>query len=233
MSATQPAARDRRRSRGGVLRWLRRFVVAGMALVVLALLIGALAPVPSTLMLWRSLNGEPVERNWVSLDAISPELRRAVIASEDQRYCSHHGVDWGALREVLSDEEGPSRGASTIPMQTVKNVYLWHGRSAVRKGIEIPLALAADFAWPKRRMMEVYLNVAEFGEGVFGAEAAARRYFGKSAAALTRREAAQLAATLPNPRLRNPSGPSARARANVTLILRRMEAIGDRAACVV
>ena len=112
-------------------------------------------------------------------------LVRAVIAAEDQRFCSHRGVDWIELNSVLEDEDGPSRGASTLTMQTAKNVFLWPGRSYLRKALEIPLALAIDLAWPKQRVIEVYLNVAEWGEGLFGAEAAAQRYFSKPAARLT------------------------------------------------
>lgn len=178
------------------------------------------------------VSGQGVTRTWVPIKSVSPDLIRAVIASEDQNYCAHHGIDFGALREVLQDEDGPSRGGSTIAMQTVKNVYLWHGRSYVRKALELPLALAADLVWSKNRTMEIYLNVAEFGEGLFGAEAAARRYFGKPASALNRREAAALAASLPNPRLRNPSAASQRARTNSFRILNRMAGLGERADCV-
>ena len=136
------------------------------------------------------------------------------MASEDARFCQHGGVDWEALRDVVeaADEDGPARGASTIPMQTAKNLFLWPSRSYIRKGLELPVALYLDLIWPKRRMMENYLNIAEWGEGVFGAEAAARRYFGKSARDLTRREAALLATALPNPFRRNPARPSARHR---------------------
>jgi monofunctional biosynthetic peptidoglycan transglycosylase len=217
------------------LRWRRLLlwlVAGGTGLITLLLLAAAVLPMPSTLMLWRLASGQPVTRVWVPLERMSPELVRAVIASEDQRYCSHRGIDWGALREVLSDEDGPQRGGSTIAMQTVKNLYLWHGRSYIRKGMELPLALLADLAWSKRRMMELYLNVAEFGEGLFGVEAAAQRYFNRSAAGLSRREAALLAASLPNPRLRNPATPSQRARTNSFRIQQRMAGLGDRAACV-
>lgn len=215
-----------------VLRILWRGALAIAAVVTLGLAAGAFLPVPSTLMLWRFAMGEPVTRTWVRLDQISPELRMAVIAAEDQRFCDHRGIDFGALREVLADEDGPSRGGSTIAMQTVKNVYLWHGRSYVRKALELPLALGADLAWSKRRVMEVYLNVAEFGEGLFGAEAAARHYFGQPAALLTRAQAAALAASLPNPLLRNPNAPSARARTNSFRIQQRVRNLGERARCV-
>lgn len=220
------------RARGS--RWTRRAATIAAALALflaVALAAGALLPVPSTLMLWRIATGDSVNRSWVRLDQISPELVRAVIASEDQNFCRHRGVDFGALREVIEDADGPQRGGSTISMQAVKNVYLWHGRSYVRKALELPLAMAADVAWSKPRMMEVYLNVAEFGTGLFGAEAAARRYFGKSAAMLSRREAAALAAALPNPRLRNPSTASPRARTNSFRIQSRMAALGSRADC--
>lgn len=192
---------------------MRRIVTIVLLIVALPFmfltLYGFVPPV-STLMIGRWLTLQPVERQWTSLDAIAPALAQAVIAAEDSRFCLHRGVDWQALRHVLdrAGDGGPSRGASTIPMQTVKNLVLWPGRSYVRKGIELPLSLYADTIWSKRRMMENYLNVAEWGEGVFGAQAAARHHFGKDAANLTRREAALLATALPNPRQRNPAKPS-------------------------
>jgi monofunctional biosynthetic peptidoglycan transglycosylase len=212
----------------GFRRTLLRIVFALVALLVIGLAIGRLAPVPSTLMLARWLTGMPVERQWVRLDAIAPALIRGAIAAEDQRFCAHWGVDFQALREVLADDGGPSRGASTITMQVAKNVYLWPGRSYVRKALEIPLALAIDLAWGKRRVMEVYLNVAEWGEGVFGAEAAARHHFGKGARDLSAIEAARLVAILPNPIARSPGRPSAASRRT----LGRMAIIGPYAGCV-
>lgn len=206
-------------------------VAACLAVALTALVYRAVDP-PSTLMLGRWLTGRAVDWRPVPLAAVSPDLVQAVIASEDQRYCLHAGVDWDALREVVDDEEGPSRGASTIPMQTVKNVFLWPGRSFVRKALEIPLALLADLAWGKRRLMETYLNVAEWGEGVFGAEAASRRWFNKSARALTRGEAALLAAVLPNPILRNPALPSRGVRAAARRIQGRMGGVAGLTGCV-
>ena len=126
----------------------------------------------------------------VPLSEISPNLVQAVIASEDQRYCLHNGVDWGALRDVVDDEDGPSRGASTLPMQTVKNLFLWHGRSYLRKALEVPLALYFDAVVPKKRILEIYLNIAEWGPGIYGAEAAAQYHFGVPAAKLSRRRRA-------------------------------------------
>jgi monofunctional biosynthetic peptidoglycan transglycosylase len=194
---------------------LRYLVFLGLALlVVLAglILLWRAAPPVSTLMLARWATFRGAERIYVPLARISPRLLVAVVTSEDALFCRHHGVDWGALNEVINeaDEDGPSRGASTITMQTAKNLFLWPQRSAIRKGLEIPLALALDRAWGKRRVLEVYLNIAEWGDGVFGAEAASRRYFHKSAADLTQREASLLATALPNPILRDPSRPRRR-----------------------
>lgn len=186
-------------------------IAAPLVLLALIALWSALPPM-STLMLARFAGGKRVERIYVPLERISPGLVAAVVMSEDGQFCRHAGVDWNALNEVLedADEDGPSRGASTIAMQTAKNLFLWPSRSVLRKGMEIPLALALDFFWSKRRIMEVYLNVAEWGpNGEFGAEAAARAAFGKSAAALTLRESALLATTLPNPLKRLPGRPRA------------------------
>jgi monofunctional biosynthetic peptidoglycan transglycosylase len=222
----------------GGFRRVVRFAIglllsAILAVVVLGILY-TFAPPVSTLMLARWATLRPVERIAVPLEGIAPSLAMAVIASEDARFCAHHGIDWGALREVIegAEDDGPSRGASTIPMQTAKNLFLWHGRSYVRKALELPIALYIDLIWSKRRMMEVYLNVAEWGDGVFGAEAAARRHFGKSARALTRGEAALLATALPNPRLRNPSRPTAGHRARANRLLTRMERGGTLRACL-
>ncbi|MDJ1157479.1 monofunctional biosynthetic peptidoglycan transglycosylase [Chelatococcus sp. SYSU_G07232] len=198
----------------GALRRAVALSLRATALLVLAaaalLIVYRFLPPVSTLMLGRWLSLQPVARDWVPLSAVSPHLPRAVIAAEDARFCLHGGVDWGALRAVIEEagEHGPARGASTIAMQTAKNVFLWPGRSYLRKAAEIPLALAVDTLWSKRRVMEVYLNIAEWGDGLFGAEAAARRYFRKSARALTAREAALLAAALPNPLVRDPARPS-------------------------
>ena len=164
----------------------------------------------STPMLWRWITGQRVERYVVPLSRIDPLLPRTVIVSEDQRFCSHHGVDWFGLREAIEDAEDLDdlRGGSTITQQTAKNLFLWSGRSFVRKALEFPLALWIDLILPKRRIMEIYLNVAEWGpDGEFGAEAGARRAFGKSARSLTAREAALMAAVLPNPRRRSASRP--------------------------
>jgi monofunctional biosynthetic peptidoglycan transglycosylase len=215
------------------LRWLLLAMVALLAAFLLALVLYRFVPVPSTLMLGRWLTLRPVERQWVPIEQISPALIRAVIAAEDQRFCSHAGVDWVELNTVLEDEDGPSRGASTLTMQTAKNVFLWPGRSYLRKALEIPLATAIDFAWGKPRVIEVYLNVAEWGEGLFGAEAAARRYFGRPASRLTASEAARLAGALPNPILRNPERPSRGLQSAAGRVQRRVGQLGPLGDCAV
>jgi len=165
----------------------------------------------STLMVWRWLTLQRVERSYVPLAAISPFLPLTVIAAEDGRYCSHRGVDFQELRGIVEEAEDFEglRGGSSITQQTVKNLFLWHGRSYVRKALELPLALWADLVLPKRRVLDIYLNIAEWGpSGQFGAEAAARQAFGKPARNLTAGEAAVLAAVLPNPARRNARQPT-------------------------
>jgi monofunctional biosynthetic peptidoglycan transglycosylase len=170
-------------------------------------------PAPFTLlMVSESLfEGKSIRHTWVPLERISPNLVRAVIASEDDGFCRHWGFDFEQLQDAFKEAQngGRMRGASTISQQTAKNVFLWPGRSYIRKGFEAYFTVLIEALWPKRRIMEVYLNVIEWGPGVFGAEAASRRWFGKSAARLTPLEAARLAAILPNPnRYRaNPPGP--------------------------
>ena len=183
----------------------------------------------STLMAWRWLKGAPVSRQWTDLSAMSPYLPRAVVASEDAKFCSHHGVDWGALREVIDDaEDGEvTRGGSTITQQVAKNLFLWPGRSVVRKALELPLALWIDLVLPKQRVLEIYLNIAELGPtGQFGAGAGAAYAFGKSAAELSPREAALLAAILPNPVKRSARSPGPGVRRLAGIYLARAQASG-------
>jgi monofunctional biosynthetic peptidoglycan transglycosylase len=164
----------------------------------------------STLMLGRWATGQRVQRTVVSLERMGPYLPVTVVVAEDARFCSHYGLDLQEIKEVLDDaqEGGELRGASTITQQTVKNLFLWPSRSYFRKALEVPLALWFDLILPKRRIMEIYLNIAEWGpDGVFGGQAAARRAFDKPAATLTPREAALLAAALPNPVARDPRRP--------------------------
>jgi monofunctional glycosyltransferase len=184
----------------------------------------------STLMIWRWLKGAQVARQWIDLDAMSPYLPRSVVASEDARFCSHHGVDWDALRDAVDDaEDGEvTRGGSTITQQVAKNLFLWPGRSFVRKALELPLALWIDAVLPKQRILELYLNIAELGpSGQFGAEAGSVYAFGHSAASLSPREAALLAAILPNPvkrSARNP-GPGVRRLAGTYVVRAQSSAL--------
>jgi monofunctional biosynthetic peptidoglycan transglycosylase len=188
----------------------------------------------STLMLARWATGARVERQWLPLHAMAPSLPASVIAGEDAQFCRHRGIDLAGLREAMHDAETLSemRGASTLSQQATKNLFLWPGRSYLRKLIEAPLALWVDLVLGKRRLLEVYLNVAEWGpNGEFGAEAGARRAFGKSARNLTPREAALLAASLPNPRRRNPGRPGP-ALSRLAGIYERRAAIPRLVACL-
>jgi monofunctional biosynthetic peptidoglycan transglycosylase len=187
-----------------------------LAILVILLLPYVLTPIyavghpVSALMIGRWLSGAPVTRTWVDLDAMAPALPRSVVAAEDAKFCTHHGVDWGSLREVIEDAQDGEvvRGGSTITQQLAKNLFLWPGRSMVRKGLEFPLAFWIDFVLPKKRVLELYLNVAELGPaGQFGAEAGAQYAFGRHASALTAQEAALLAAILPNPVTRSARRP--------------------------
>lgn len=219
-------------NRRGILGIVARIAAVIVALPLVLTPIYAFVPPVSTLMLWSGLTGQGMDRDWVPFDKISPNLVNSVIMSEDGQFCSHWGVDWTALNAVLDREGGPSRGASTIAMQTVKNLFLWSSRSYIRKGLEIPLAYYADFIWSKRRVIEIYLNIAEWGPGIFGAEAAARHYFNKSAAQLTPRQAALLTAALPNPITRNPAKPTRYLLSRARNIEARARAARDYVGCL-
>ncbi len=158
-------------------------------------------PPGSFVMVARSMEGEAVNHPWTPLEAISPNLIRAVIAAEDTRFCLHSGIDFDAIEKAVEEKKQGKRlrGASTISQQTAKNAFLWNGGGWARKAVEAWMTVLIETFWPKRRVMEVYLNLAEWGDGHFGAEAAAQARFGKSAAQLTAREAALLAAVLPSP----------------------------------
>jgi monofunctional glycosyltransferase len=201
---------------------------AFMGLVVLY----AFAPPVSTLMLWRTIEGKSYQRVDVRLKDVATVLVAFVIASEDANFCANGGVDWGALHEVLSGAKGPTRGASTITMQTAKNLFLWPGHSVIRKGIEIPMALVLGKAWSKARTIEIYLNIAEWGDGLFGVEAAARRYFHKRASDLDAREAALLATSLPNPIKRDPARPTAIQRRLAAGVVARAQNSAELLSCL-
>jgi monofunctional biosynthetic peptidoglycan transglycosylase len=206
-----------------------------MAGLVLALIVlyRWVDPPASTLMLTQRLDGTPILQRWLPIERISPSLKHAVIMSEDARFCRHSGVDWGELAEALDrTRDGVPRGGSTISMQVVKNLFLWPSKSYVRKAIEIPLTYALEAAWSKRRILEVYLNIAEWGPGVFGAEAAARYHFRKSAALLTPREASLLAVSLPNPFERQAGNPGPGTLRLADNLLLRMRAAPGNSGCV-
>jgi monofunctional glycosyltransferase len=206
---------------GTIFKWFFRIVLLLAAVLVVLIAIYRFVTPVSTLMLARMLMHEKVERQFVPIERISPHLITAVIASEDGRFCRHHGVDWGALREVVGHGDNVKRGASTLTMQTAKNLFLWPSRSYIRKGLEIPLALGLDAVWPKRRILEIYLNIAEWGSGIFGIEAAAETYFHKQASDLDSRESALLAAVLPNPHTRNPVHPNRRVSIHARIVMTR------------
>ena len=238
LKAEKAALETGRRSAAG--SWARRACLLALAALTLPIFLTlqyvVLPPPVSSLMILRALAGAGIDYRWMPLDSISPELAKAVIASEDARFCQHEGIDWGAVQEAVQEafdgDEQPLRGASTITMQTAKNLFLWEGRSIVRKAFEAPLALWIDAVWPKRRVIEVYLNIAEWAPGTYGAEAAAWRHFGKSAAALTRREAALLASVLPNPIKRSAGKPSRGVRRSASVIERRMRGMGSLLDCL-
>lgn len=189
-----------------MLRWALILLLIALLLPYLATpLYRSVNPV-STPMLARWLTGRSVTRSYVPIDAMAPILPRTVLVAEDARFCSHSGIDWQELRGAIEEADGfeDMRGGSTITQQVAKNLFLWPGRSVVRKGLEFPLAMWIELMMPKKRIMEIYLNVAEWGpNGEFGAEAGAQRAFGKSARNVTAGEAARLSAILPNPVRRN------------------------------
>lgn len=187
--------------------YVTKAALALVALLVMLILLFAVINPPTTLYMFsegRRLGG--VEQDWVSLEDIAPVMARSVVAAEDANFCTHWGFDLVAIKQAIA--EGSNRGASTLSQQTVKNVYLWHGRTWVRKALEAGITPAVEAVWSKRRILEVYLNVAEFDEGVFGVGAAARHYFGVAPADLSELQAARLAAILPSPKTRSASNPS-------------------------
>ena len=206
------------------LRWILRGGLAAVALLFLAVLGYAVFNPPTTPYMaaeGRRLGG--VDQIWVELEDIAPVMARSVVAGEDANYCLHWGFDMAAIRDAL--EDGSGRGASTISQQVVKNAYLWQGRTWPRKALEAVMTPVVELIWSKRRILEVYLNVAEFGEGVFGVEAAARTYFRVGPGELSAMQAARLAAVLPSPKKRSAADPS-------SFVRRRAASIADGAATI-
>ena len=201
---------------------------------VLILLVYAFVPPPATpLMFIRLVEGYGLHKDWVPLSDISPSLQQAVIASEDAKFCAHTGFDWEAVNRAIDRyQSGSGRvlGASTISMQTSKNLFFWPGRTFLRKGGEVFATIWLETILSKRRILELYLNIVEWGPGIYGAEAASRHWFGIPASRLNRSQAALLAASLPDPLDREPDNPSAYVRSRAGTILARMGAVaaGDR-----
>lgn len=215
-----------------ILRWAGRIAAGIGAFYAALILIFALLPPPINLyQLGESLRLGGIEKDWVPMEDIAPAMARAAVAAEDANFCLHWGFDMAAIREAVA--EGSNRGASTISQQMVKNVFLWHGRSWPRKAMEAALTPVVETIWSKRRILEVYLNVAEFDEGVFGVQAAARHHFGVDAKDLSPTQAARLAAVLPDPKDRSASNPSKFVRSRTRAILSGAETIAadGRAAC--
>ena len=203
---------------GRVRRALLRSVLVLAILTVIWVAAYSVLPVPTTpYILSERVRLGSVERDWTAIEGISEHLQRAVVAAEDANFCLHWGFDMAAIRAAI--DAGAARGGSTISQQTVKNAFLWHGRSWFRKALEAAITPVMEALWSKRRILEVYLNVAEFDEGVFGAEAAARHHFGVAASELTPIQAARLAAVLPAPQRRSASDPTQFVRDRAAAIL--------------
>lgn len=225
------------------MRWLRRaarafawtLLVLTLGSVVAVLALRFVPPLTTSFILQARAEslfapgaGPKFRREWVPIGKISPQLQLAVVASEDQRFADHQGFDYRQIRKALdeADRGRRARGASTISQQVAKNLYLWGGHSWVRKGLEAWFTLLIENLWPKQRILEMYLNIAEFGPGIYGAEAAAKTFFGRSAARLGRPEAARLAAVLPSPRRMNAGKPSAYVLRRQRQIETQMSALG-------
>ncbi|MDG2259514.1 MAG: monofunctional biosynthetic peptidoglycan transglycosylase [Paracoccaceae bacterium] len=206
------------------MRWVWRILLAFLAVVFLAVLVFRFIDPPLTyLTLMEERRLGSISQDWVEFEDLASVMPRSVVAAEDANFCLHWGFDMGAIREAVAS--GAERGASTITQQVVKNVYLWPARRWDRKALEAIVTPIVELVWPKRRILEVYLNVAEFGEGVFGVEAAAKQYFGVKASALSAEQAALLSAVLPNPKARSVKNPT-------TFMANRARSIIDGAATI-
>ncbi len=239
MSSGDQKQRVGRKHKSGLLR---RLFKRAVLLVLLLMLVPSLLlplyryinPPLTSVMLLNRAGGDSIVRQWADLEDISPNLVRAVLVAEDGRFCTHRGIDLDEVENVLESlgEGGRPRGASTITMQLVKNLFLWPQRSLLRKGIEVPLALYAELVLPKDRIMEIYLNVVEWDRGVYGAEAAAQHYFNRSASDLSRAQSANLAVTLPAPTSRNPASPNGHMRKIAAIIAKRADQSGAYVTCL-
>ena len=201
-----------------IRRWIWRFAVICVAVVVLVVAVHGRVDPPDTFFMGQEERRlGRIDHIWVPLDDVAPVMARSLVAAEDANFCGHWGFDMTAIRTAI--EEGYGRGASTLSQQTVKNVYLWHGRSWLRKALEAVITPVVELFWSKRRIIEVYLNIAEFDEGVFGVEAASNHYFGVTPDRLSAVQAARLAMVLPDPKGRSASKPTAEQRKRSARIL--------------
>lgn len=235
----EPRRRTRAKPRRRLRTWLFRGVIGLFLLGILPLGLTLVYAVPqvrpvSTLIILDLAMLRGYDRRWVALEDMGPNIVDAVMMSEDGQFCRHRGIDVGEFRALVEEALAgqATRGGSTITMQTVKNLYLWHGRSFVRKAIELPLAIYFDAVLSKKRIMEIYLNIAEWAPGVYGAEAGARHHFGVGVNQLTRRQAALMAVTLPNPAARDPANPTANLNRVANTIERRARGAGGYVACL-
>ena len=214
----------------GYIGWtwfvLWRVVLGSVLLLLALLLVLRFVPPPTTAFMLQS--PYPVSQQWLSIDTLPTHVALAMVASEDQRFPQHFGVDFAAINDALdhAGEGAGLRGASTISQQTAKNLLLWPGRSLIRKGLEAGLALSLELVWGKKRILEVYLNVAEFGKGIYGVEAASQHFFGKPASRLSVNEAARLAVLLPGPRTRDARNLTPYLRQRVEWVERQMQQLG-------
>lgn len=235
--APRRKAEGRRFSLGGAVRWALRWSVRAIVIIIAVMFLWVLAyavlnpPTTRYIASEEARLGRSVDRIWVRFEDVAPVMARSIVAAEDANFCNHWGFDMAAIRAAL--EEGARRGASTLTQQVVKNAFLWHGRDWSRKALEGLMTPMVEAAWSKRRILEVYMNVAEFDTGVFGVEAAARHYFGVGPEALSAVQAARLAAVLPNPKARNAARPSAGLRRRAAQIMDGAATIrrDGRAAC--
>lgn len=219
-----------------IFKWGLKIAMWCFIVSVVLVAVYAVLPVPITpTMVLRVIEGASegrsvgIDKDWVSYDEISPNFFRAVISAEDARFMRHKGIDWRAVEAAKKYNERKKgkklRGASTITMQTAKNAFLWQGRNYIRKGLEVYFTYMIEAVWGKKRILEVYANVIEMGDGVYGVEAASQKYFGKSAKDINKREAALLAAVLPNPRRWSPAEPTKYINKRARFISGRMRSI--------
>jgi len=221
--------RGRRRVREKLVRWLGRVVLAWLAVTVsLVLLLRWVNPPTTAFMIAAGLDGQEIRHEWVEPALIPPELALAAVAAEDQRFPRHFGFDLVEIRKALSTmlHGGRLRGASTISQQVAKNLFLWSGRNFVRKGLEAYFTVLIETLWPKHRILEIYLNVAQFGKGIYGVGAASREYFGTEPARLTRRQMSLLVAVLPDPTGARPNAPNDWVRERAAFVREHMKSLG-------